>query len=183
MKNRYVLLACLLGMLAGRSQAQTAADQPIQDSEWKSVAALHQQKGNWMVGAGLTLLGATARGGRFIANRTWVGVEAEYHSLIALRREGGVFARYYLWSGSFVSGFVGGGVTYGWYHDRVFNLDGSSLNDPAPYYSPKLNALVGVEYALGRRFSIEGVAKYGKLTRNGSEQPSLQGSFVWSWHK
>ncbi len=72
-----------------------------------------------MTGFGLTFLGGQAKIGKFVADRTWVGLEGEVRQLFSQRQEAGLFARYYLWNGGFVSGFSEVGVSYGRFKDWV----------------------------------------------------------------
>lgn len=133
------------------------------------------QKGKWLVGAGPTFFGATAKAGKFIANRTWVGVEGEAHALLSDRLEAGVFARYYLLHGV-ISSFSEVGVSYGCFQVWDWGFDNETPGSPELYRSVKLNAALGLELALSRRVSLESVAKVGRLTTVNWFQPSFQGS-------
>lgn len=173
MKNKYLMMSALLCCLSAHSFGQLGAKIKVDD--WKAVqSSLHQQN-KWLIGAGPTLLGVTAKAGRFIANRTWVGVQGEVHALLSDRREVGVFARYYLWNGGLLSGFSEVGVSYGRFQVWEWDFD-NEYPDPPLYRSPKVSAAFGIEYPLGRIVSLEGVAKFGKLTDVNWVQPSLQGS-------
>jgi len=174
MKNSFltVLILCF-GLIHSFSFGQGTTKAKI--SDWKAVSSAFHQQGKWLIGAGPTLIGVTAKAGRFIANRTWLGIEAESHSLLSYRQEAGVFARYYLWNGSFISGFSEIGVSYG--HFQGWNWDFDKIEPPQPLYrSAKLNAAFGLECPIGRRLSLEGVAKFGRLTQVNWIQPSVQGS-------
>ncbi|NEU70408.1 hypothetical protein [Spirosoma agri] len=171
MINNYRLTFILLCGLYSTSFAQDGD----RNSDWQKVASAHHQKGGGLTGGGLTIVGAQAKLGKFVANRTWIGLEGEVHNFFSQRQEAGLFARYYLWNGGFVSGFSEIGFSYGRFKDWVWDLDLGS-EPPKPFYSPKLNAGFGLEYTLGKRFSLEGVAKAGKLTQVNWIQPSFQGS-------
>ncbi len=172
MKNQYLLLTILVCFVSAYSFGQLSAKGKVND--WRAVAVTQHQKGNWLVGAGPTFLGVTAKAGRFVANRTWVGVQSEWNDFLSFRREAGAFARYYLWNGGGLSGFSEAGVSYGRFQAYNFNID-----DPSPdaiYQTAKLNVAFGLECALSRRVTLEGVAKAGRLTVTNWIQPSLQGS-------
>ena len=132
------------------------------------------QKNNLLVGGGLTMLGLTAKAGGFVGKRWWVGAEGELHNLLSTRREIGLFTRYYTGERLF-NAFIGAGASYGrfqawnWDFDRV-------LPTPPVHHSTKLNALIGLELRISKRFSVEGVAKAGQLTTTNWLQPSFQGS-------
>lgn len=128
-----------------------------------------------MTGFGLTFLGGQAKIGKFVADRTWVGLEGEVRQLFSQRQEAGLFARYYLWNGGFVSGFSEVSVSYGRFKDWVWEVDQGSER-PKPFYSPKLQAGFGLEYTLTQRFSLEGLVKVGRLVQADQFQPSFQGS-------
>jgi hypothetical protein len=135
---------------------------------------LIHSKSNWLVGAGATYFGLTAKGGRFFADRWWVGAEMELHELLSSRQEVGLFTRYYTGERK-INGFIGGGLSYG--HFQTWNWDIDNFEpDPPLYRSVKLNALVGLEIRVAKRFSLEGVLKGGRLTKVNWIQPSLQGS-------
>ncbi|GAB3644227.1 hypothetical protein [Spirosoma arcticum] len=174
MKNPYVLTAILLGCLYTSGFGQTSNKNKAND--WRAVSVAQHQKGKWLVGAGPTLIGATAKVGRFVANRTWIGVEGEGHALLSDRLEAGVFARYYLWNGGVISGFSVLGVSYGRFQEWDWDTDNEKPGSPELYRSVKLNAAFGLECLLGRRVSLEGVAKVGRLTKVNWFQPSFQGS-------
>lgn len=143
--------------------------------DWNAISSINHQKNKWLVGAGLTYLGLTAKAGRFVAPRTWLGLEAESHHLLSDRQEIGVFARYYLWNGGLISGFSALGVSYGSFQAWNWNFDGSKPPQPL-YQSPKLNAAFGLECPIGKQLALEGVAKVGRLTQADWVQPSFQGS-------
>jgi hypothetical protein len=173
MKNKYLLMTAFCCSFWSFSFAQIGAKVKVDD--WKAVQTAQHQQGKWLVGAGPTLLGVTAKAGRFVANRTWLGAQGEVHALFSNRREVGLFARYYLWNGGVLSGFSEVGVSYGHFQEQ--NLTFFSEGPIHPIYkSAKLNAAFGLEYPLGRIVSLEGVAKFGKLTDANWVQPSLQGS-------
>jgi len=163
-----LLLILILTISTG--QAQTTLFKP--DSVRESF--LTHGKNNWLVGAGATYFGLTAKGGRFVANRWWVGAEIELHELLSSRQEIGLFTRYYTGE-RMINGFIGGGLSYG--HFQTWNWDIDNF-EPAPplYRSVKLNALLGLEIRVAKRFSIEGVVKAGRLTKVNWIQPSIQGS-------
>jgi hypothetical protein len=171
MKNNCGLALILLCSLASTSFAQSGN----QNSDWQKVARAHHQKGGWLTGGGLTIVGLQAKVGKFVANRTWVGLEGEVRNFFSQRQEAGLFARYYFWNGGFVSGFSEVGLSYGRFKDWAWEFDNNG-ELPKPFYSPKINAGFGLEYTLGRRFSLEGVVKVGKLTQVNRFQSSLQGS-------
>ena len=173
MKKYYLLSAFLLGYLCTNSFGQTGTQAKIDD--WPAVAAAQHQKGKWLVGAGPTLIGATAKIGRFVANRTWVGIEGEGHAFLSDRLEAGVFARYYLWNG-FLPGFSEVGVSYGRFQGWDWDIDDETPGSPELYRSVKLNAAFGMECPLSRRLSLEGVVKVGRLAKINWFQPSFQGS-------
>lgn len=168
MKIAYVSLLIMLS--ATLSQAQTEAKSPASPKE--KLSSFHP-KGSWLIGAGATYLGLTAKGGVFAANQLWVGVEAEKHKLFSRRREVGLASRYYFGKGM-MHGFVGAGASYGYF--RFTSWDFDNYEPPKIYHSFKLNALAGAEIHLTRRVSIEGVAKMGWLTEASGCLPSVQGS-------
>ena len=172
MKNRYVLTALLLGGLCTSGFGQTDAN--AKADQWRAISVAQHQKGKWLVGAGPTFFGVTAKAGKFVANRVWVGVEGEAHALLSDRLEAGVFGRYYLWHG-LINGFSEVGVSYGRFQGWSFDID-NEFPDPVLYRSVKLNAALGMECPMSRRVSVEGVAKIGRLTKVNWLQPSLQGS-------
>jgi hypothetical protein len=83
MKNQYVLFISLLFSCHSVSFGQIGAKTPV--SDWKAVSISQHQKGRWLVGLGPTFLGGTAKAGHFVANRMWIGVEGEIHSLLSSR--------------------------------------------------------------------------------------------------
>ncbi|NEU70327.1 hypothetical protein [Spirosoma agri] len=105
-----------------------------------------------------------------MANRAWLGVEGEIHSLLTERREAGLFGRYYLWNGGFV-GFTEVGLSYGRFQQRSIFAD-PPLDYPL-YRTTKLSAAFGLAYLVGRRVSLEGVFKVGKASGTDWIQPSL----------
>lgn len=173
MKDRYLLTVLLLGFLGTCGFGQDSIDTGPKD--WRAISVVQHQKGKWLAGAGPTFFGATAKAGRFVANRTWVGVEGEAHALLSDRLEAGVFARYYLLHGGRISSFSEAGVSYGRFQGWSFDID-NEFPDPELYRSVKLNAALGLECSLSRRVSLEGVAKVGRLVKANWFQPSFQGS-------
>ena len=171
MKNNYSLITALLCGLYSTSFAQTED----KNSDWQKISVSYHQQGRWLAGGGLTLLGFTAKVGKFVANRSWVGVESEVHNFFSQRQEAGLFGRYYLWNGGFISGFSEAGLSYGRFKDWVWEVE-QGQQPPQPFYSAKLNAGFGLEYPLRKQLSIEGVVKVGKLTQVNWFQPSFQGS-------
>lgn len=172
MKNSYLLIA-LLSNLFTFSFGQNVTEENQKD--WQAVAVAQHQKGKWLVGIGPTFLGGTAKAGRFVANRTWLGVQSEVHYLLSTRVETGVFARYYLWNGGVFSGFSEAGVSYGRFQAWNLNTDGPQITPPV-YWTPKVNMALGIEIPIGRWVSLEGVAKAGRLIATNWVQPSFQGS-------
>lgn len=172
MKDQYVLAALLFGCLCTNSFGQDG----IKVKDGRAVLVAQRQKGNWLVGAGPTFLGATVKAGRFVANRAWVGVEGEAHTLLSDRLEAGIFARYYLLHGSLISSFSEVGVSYGRFQVWDWDIDNETPGGPELYRSLKLNAALGLECSLSRRVSLESVAKVGRLTKVNWFQPSFQGS-------
>lgn len=173
MKNQYLMSAFLLCCLSTFSFGQTGTK--VKVSDWRAVSVAQHQKGKWLIGAGPTLVGVTAKAGRFVANRTWVGIEGEGHAFLSDRLEAGVFARYYLWHG-LLPGFSEVGVSYGRFQVWDWDFDNETPGSPELYRSVKLNAAFGMECPLSRRVSLEGVAKVGRLTKTNWFQPSFQGS-------
>lgn len=174
MKNSYVWMPLLLCCMTTASYGQIGTKDKV--SDWEAVSVAYHKKGRWMTGGGLTLVGATVKVGRFVANRIWVGAEGDYNSFFADRREVGVFGRVYLWESSLVSGFVGAGASYGRFQAyNLFDIDGEMPPQPV-YWSPKLSSLFGLEYPIGRRVSLEGVLKVGGITKTDWTQLSAQGS-------
>lgn len=174
MKNRYLFISLLLAGLCAPSYGQIGTKDKV--SDWDAVSVAYHKKGRWLTGAGVTLIGATAKAGRFVADRIWVGAEGEYNSFLSDRREVGLSGRYYLWESSLVSGFVGGGVSYGRFQMyNLFDIDGEMPPQPV-YWSPKFSALFGLEYPLGRRVSLEGILKVGGITKTDWTQMTAQGS-------
>lgn len=171
MKNYYVLALALLCSVYSTSFAQIRDQDQIgdQDSDWKKISSDAHQKGKWLTGGGIVLFGLTAKVGTFVANRTWVGLGSEICTLSSWYKEAGIYGRYYLWNGGFVSGFSEAGVSYGYY----WLWEGDT---PLSLYSPKINAGFGLEYTLGRRFSLEGVIKLGRLPKVDQFHSSFQGS-------
>jgi hypothetical protein len=172
MRKQYFLLPSLLLCFCTASFGQIGAKTPV--SDWKAVSISQHQKSRWLVGLGPTFLGGTAKAGHFVANRTWIGVEGEIHSLLSSRQEIGPSVRYYVWESSLLSVFAAAGVSYGRFQQySLFNIDGDRP-DPAPYYRTKFSGALGLDYPLGRRTALEGVLKMGKPVGNHSFQPSLQ---------
>ena len=171
MKHLLFVLAGCLFSFSGQAQ-KNLEWAGLPNPEWKAEVVSQHQKGSWLTGAGITLLGSTAKVGYFATNRLWIGAEGELHNFLSTRLEGGLFTRYYLWNGSLLSGFALGGVSYGRFQnwDNDFETPGS----PTRYSSAKLNAGLGLEMTLSRRFALEGVGKIGKLTDAGWFQPSVQ---------
>lgn len=169
MKNRYILTTLLFGFFCTYSFGQTSD----KAKDWRAVSVAQHQKGKWLVGVGPTYFGATAKAGKFVANRVWIGLEGEGHALLSDRLEAGVFGRYYLWHG-LLNGFSEAGVSYGRFETINFNIDDFTPNEV--YRSVKLSAAFGLECPLSRRVSLEGVAKVGRLTKVNWLQPSFQGS-------
>ncbi|RCR68562.1 hypothetical protein [Larkinella punicea] len=173
MKHLLFLLAGCLFSFSGQAQKHLEwAGKP--NPAWKAEVVSQHQKGSWLTGAGLTVLGTTAKVGYFAANRWWIGAEGELHNLLSTRLEGGLFARYYLWNGSLLSGFALGGVSYGRFQGWDWDIDFETPGSPTRYSSTKLNAGLGLEMTLSRRLALEGVGKVGKLTDAGWFQPSVQ---------
>ena len=173
MKKYYLLSAFLFGCLYTNSFGQINDKGKVND--WRAVSVGQHQKGKWLVGAGPTFFGVTAKAGRFVANRTWVGVEGEAHALLSDRLEAGVFARYYLLHGGIISSFSEVGVSYGRFQGWDWDIDDETPGRPELYRSIKLNAALGLECSLSRRVSLEAVAKVGRLTKINWFQPSFQG--------
>lgn len=162
--KQLLLSALLLVTLSTLGQAQ--------DMLFKEGQTTYQTnaKGHWMAGGGFTLIGATGKVGRFVADHVWVGGELEHLSFFGTRHEAGLFARYYKGRGM-LNGILGTGISYGRFQGWTF--DGPEL--PA-YRSLKLNALLGLELRLTHRVSIEGITKVGWLTSEQCFQLSPQGS-------
>lgn len=173
MLHKYCFIILLICLSVHVSWGQIGAKTKVDD--WKAVSVNQHLRGKWLLGAGPTFLGVTAKAGHFIANRTWLGVEGENHSFFSDRQEAGVFARYYLWNGGLLSGFSAVGVSYGRFQVWEWDFD-NEYPSPPVYYSAKYSVAIGLEYALGRRMSFEGVGKLGKLTEADWVQPSLQWS-------
>jgi hypothetical protein len=171
MKNNYVLLLALLCSFYSTSFAQIGD----KDSDWQKVSSASHQKGVWLAGGGILLFGATAKVGKFVANRTWIGLGSELYAFFSQYQEAGLFGRYYLWNGGFVSGFSEAGLSYGRYKDWVWEVEHGS-QAPQPFYSPNVSGGFGLEYTLRRRISLEGVARVGRLTQANRFLPSFQGS-------
>lgn len=171
MKNQYILTTLLFGCLCTYSFGQTSD----KAKDWRAISVAQHQKGKWLVGAGPTFIGATAKAGKFVANRVWIGLQGEGHAALSDRLEAGVFARYYLLHGGRISSFSEVGVSYGRFQVWSFDID-NEFPDPVLYRSVKLNAALGLECALSRRVSLESVAKVGRLTKANWFQPSFQGS-------
>lgn len=139
----------------------------------EKLTAVHP-KGTWMVGAGATFLGFTAKGGNFLTERIWLGGEAEFHDFFTARKEVGMMARYYSGKGR-VRTFSSAGVSFGAFKDSWPDFD--NPKPPTIYDSFKLNASLGLEIQLTKRVSMEGVLKLGQLTKVNWTLPSVQGSF------
>ncbi|KAA9357312.1 hypothetical protein [Larkinella humicola] len=173
MKHLFFLLAgCLFSFSCQAQLLQefVGAKKP----EWKADVIAQHGNGSWLTGAGITVLGTTAKVGYFAANRWWIGAEGELHNFLSTRLEGGLFARYYLWNGSLLSGFALGGVSYGRFQGWDWDIDFETPGSPTRYSSAKLNAGLGLEMTLSRRLALEGVGKVGKLTDAGWFQSSVQ---------
>ena len=166
MKSAYTLLFITFSVTIG--QAQTETEFPIKEK----VNSFHPE-GSWLLGAGATYLGLTAKGGVFAADQLWVGAEAEKHNFLSERREVGLASRYYVGKGR-MHGFLGTGVSYGYFKFDSWVID--NYEQPKTYHSIKLNTLAGAEIHLTRHISIEGVAKMGWLTEASGYLPSVQGS-------
>lgn len=173
MKSRYVLTALLVGCLCTRGFGQIGSTKSAE--EWRAVSVAQHQKGKWLVGAGPTFIGATAKAGKFVANRVWAGVQIEGHTAFSDRLEAGVFGRYYLWHG-LLNGFSEVGVSYGRFQKWDLDFDNERPDSPELYRSVKFNAAFGMECPLSRRVSVEGVAKVGQLAKTNWLQLSVQGS-------
>lgn len=169
MKYRYWLTVVLLWVVRTTTFGQTGN----KDKDWRVISKAYHQKDQWLIGGGCTLLGLTAKAGKFVANRTWVGLSGELTALSESRIEAGVFSRYYLWAGGLASGFAEAGVSYGRFREFV---DSDSVRPPRLSYSPKLTAGFGLEIPLHRQVALEGVAKIGRLTETNWVQPGFQGS-------
>ncbi|RAJ94405.1 hypothetical protein LX87_04292 [Larkinella arboricola] len=175
MKHHLLALVLCTVSFSAPAQALKKLTGP-KNPEWKAESVAQHQRGSWLIGAGLTLLGATAKAGYFPAHRFWVGVEGEVHGFLSNRKEAGLFARYYLWNGGFISGFAESGVSYGHFQGWDMDIDNETPGSPTRYESAKLNGALGLEITLSRQFSIEGVGKIGKLTDANWFQPSFQAS-------
>lgn len=167
---RFLLIVSLnvLNLFTAKGQQVTSPALPTK----VRITAVHP-KGTWLVGAGATFFGLTAKGGNFLTERLWLGAELEVHDLFSARREAGVLTRYYLGKGR-LRAFGGAGVSYGSFKNAWPDFD-----NPTPsvkYYSYKLNASTGLELQLTKRFSLEGVLKVGQLTKIDWTLPSVQGS-------
>gem|GEM_PF-3712622 len=167
--TRLSLSAILLSLLCFSTYAQKRTP-----TDWKNLANANHARSRKLVGVGATYLGLTAKAGYFPANRLWA--EGELHSLLSDRLEGGIFARYYFLNVTGVSAFALGGVTYGRFQAWDWDFDDIRPETPTRYHSAKLNAGLGQEISLTRRFALEGVAKIGRLTDANWYQPSLQAS-------
>ncbi|GAB3747101.1 hypothetical protein [Spirosoma pomorum] len=143
------------------------------DEDWRVISVANHQKGQWLVGGGGSVVGLTAKAGKFVANRTWIGLSGEATVFSEARLELGAFARYYLWEGGFLSGFAEAGVSYGQFREI---LDSDDVGPARHLYSPKLTAGFGIELPIYRRVSLEGVSRLGQLTAANWVQPSFQGS-------
>ena len=172
MKNRYILTTFLFGCLCTYSFGQTGSEA----KKWRAISVVQHQQGKWLIGAGPTFIGATAKAGKFVANRVWIGIQGEGHAAFSDRLETGVFARYYLLHGGRISSFSEIGVSYGRFQGWDFDFDNEIPGSPELYRSIKLNAAIGLECALSRRVSLEAVTKVGRLTKANWFQPSFQGS-------
>ncbi len=134
MRINYALLFIILSATLGKAQTETKSlEEP---------SSFHP-KDTWLVGAGATYLGLTAKGGMFAADQLWLGAEAEITNFLSKRREAGLFSRYYVGKGM-MQGFVGAGVSYGYFRFGSWDID-----NPRPtrtYYSFKLNALAARKF-------------------------------------
>jgi hypothetical protein len=169
--NNFGLTLILLCCLCSISFAQSGNN----DSDWRKIDSHHHQRGKWLIGAGPTILGAQAKAGKFVANRTWIGLEGAVVNFFSQRQEVGLSSRYYLWNGGFVSGFAEAGFSYGRFKDWVWEIE-QGEERPGAFYSPKINTGLGLEYTLTQRFSLEGIIRVSKLTQVNRIQPSFQGS-------
>ncbi len=167
---KIIYTSLLIMLSATLSQAQTETESPASSKE--KLSSFHP-KGSWLLGAGATFLGLTAKGGVFAADQLWLGVEVERHKLFSTRQEIGFVPRYYVGK-SRMHGFAGAGVSYGYFRTDSWDFD--NPRPPKIYHSVKLNTLAGAEVHLTRRISIEGVAKMGWLTEASGWLPSVQGS-------
>jgi hypothetical protein len=171
MKSVLFLFLILFGT---RSQAQVpiAADSSgTSRTRW----AAQQRAGTWLVGSGVTFVGLTAKGGRFLSDRWWVGGEAEVHHLLSTRHEAGLFARRYQFWDSWLSSFIGAGASYGRFEEWDMDMD-NVRPDPPVYRTAKLNLLAGFEFHFSERVSLELAAKVGRLGAVNWLQPSFQAS-------
>lgn len=132
-------------------------------------------KNHWLVGAGVTIVGLTAKTGKFMTNQWWIGAEAEIHNFLTTRQEVGLFTRYYTGKRR-ANGFVGTGLSYGHFQGKKMKFDEPAEALLTNHRSLKMSLLAGLDVRLTKRVSIEGVAKIGQLTKFNWTQPSLQGS-------
>lgn len=170
MKAIFVFVLVMMAVTAGQAQLNSQS----QLSSEKELFIEHP-KNHWLVGAGVTLIGLTAKTGRFINDKWWIGTEAEIHNFLTTRQEIGLFTRYYTGIRR-VNGFVGTGLSYGQFQGKKMRSDEPAEALLTNHRSLKVSVLAGLEVRLTRRISIEGVAKAGQLTKFDWTQPSLQGS-------
>lgn len=169
MKTTFLLLIAFCFITGSYTFGQSRSENY---RDWQALSSTNHQQGTWLVGAGPTVFGATAKIGHFINDRFWLGVEAEVHQLNSDRREAGLFGRYYLWSGR-LSGFTELGVSYGRFQKWDYDIIDKVNTNPI-YNTAKLNGALGIEYTLGRRIAVEAVGKAGKLINTDWIQPSFQ---------
>lgn len=171
MRKTFILSAILVSSFIGKAQTTS---EPLPSK--KTIMDVSYRQGTWLLGAGITLVGMTAKCGIFATNHLWIGVEAEKHNFLSKRREAGLFTRYYVGKGN-LRGFVGTGLSYGRFESFYMWGDEPSADPKEVYHDVKMNALAGVEVQLYRRLTVEGVAKIGRLTQTNWYQPSFQCSF------
>ena len=161
-----VMVAVITGQAQTNLQLQLSSENEL---------FIKRPKYRWLVGAGITLVGLTAKTGRFMNDKWWIGTEAEIHNFLTTRQEIGLFTRYYTGVRR-ANGFVGTGLSYGQFRGRKMRSDEPAEALLTDHRSLKMSVLAGLEIRLTKRVSMEGVAKAGQLTKFDWTQPSLQGS-------
>ena len=168
-----IFLSVLITLAVTAGQAQTNSQLRLSSEE---EFFIRRPKDRWLVGAGITLVGLTAKTGRFMNDRWWVGTEAEIHNFLTTRQEIGLFTRYYTGVRR-VNAFAGIGLSYGHFRGKKMRSNEPAEALLSTHRSLKMSMLAGLEARLTKRIGIEGVAKVGQLTKFDWTQPSLQGSF------
>lgn len=129
--------------------------------------------GTTLIGAGWNVgtVGANVKAGKFLKNNFLVGVNGEILHEISLKpnlqikKEAGLFARKYINTHP-LSFYLQGGVAYGRFEDSGdldFDIENSNIKQTKVYNRLKINASVGAELKLSKRFSLEGEWMQGKI--------------------